>query len=102
VRIVVFDTMEEASVGLQFRASIDPGVLFAFPEVWPGTRFHSLNVPEPFDLAFVATDGTVLGLATLTPPTEIAEAPAGTARAYEAKAGWLRHWGFVPGRQVHL
>jgi uncharacterized membrane protein (UPF0127 family) len=102
MKILVFDTLEKAVRGLQFRTSIEPDVLFAFPNVRPGTSFHSMNVPEPFDLAFVASDGTVLSLATLTPPLETAEAPTATARAYEAKAGWLWHWGLVPGRRVNF
>lgn len=101
VKIVVFDSVEKAVRGLQFRTLVEQDVLFSFPSVRPGTSFHSMNVPEPFDLAFVASDGTVLSLATLTPPLETAKAPAGTARAYESKAGWLWHWGFVPGMRVN-
>lgn len=102
MRIEVLDTSEKRTRGLQWRRSVEPDVLWLFPGIPGGTWFHSMNVPEPFDLAFLARDGTVLLVATVTPQAEMVQAPLGTDRAAEAKAGWLRFWGFIPGRRVNF
>lgn len=99
---MVFDTPEKRIRGLQFKRVIEPGTLFVFPDITRGTGFHSENVPEPFDLAFLGADGTVLLAATVAPPREVVWAPEGTVRAVESKAGWLRYWGFLPGRNMQF
>lgn len=102
MRVEVFDTPGKRERGLQHRRSIEPGALFVFTDVPGGVQFHSMNVPEPFDIAFVAGDGTVLLQTTMVPEADVVVAPPGTAWAAEAKAGWLRHWGFAPGRRVRV
>jgi uncharacterized membrane protein (UPF0127 family) len=97
MRIVIFDTPEGKAQGLQHLTAIEPGILFLFTGIPPGTGFHSRNVPEPFDIAFIAEDRTILALKRMYPPHDLAEAPPGCAMAVEAKAGWLPHWGFFPG-----
>lgn len=97
MRIVVLNTPEEKAQGLQYMPVIEGGVLFLFTEIGPGTWFHSRNVAEPFDIAFLAPDRTILDLRRMTPPHDVIETPPGCAMVVEAKAGWLPHWGFFPG-----
>ncbi len=98
MNIVTFDTPEQQVQGLQHLTEIPAGVLYVFPLVEPGTYFHSWNVPEPFDIAFLAEDFTVLAIGQITPPQEGMTAPAGTAMVVEAKAGGLRAAEFELGR----
>ena len=97
MKIVVFNSARGRAQGLQHRPYIDGGTLFVFPEVTPGGFFHSRNVPEPFDIAFVSAELEVLSLWKVTPPNEIADAPPGAAIALEAKSGRLKEWGIRPG-----
>lgn len=87
-------------MGLQYRAMIEPDTLFVFMPLGSGRTFHSRNVREPFDLAFLGYDWTVLQKDMISPPHGTAMSPEGTAMAVEAKAGWLDFWGFLPGRRV--
>lgn len=92
MKIIVFRTREEQVVGLQFRPRIEDETIFVFPNVKPGTVFHSRNVSEPFDIAFLDKTYSVLKKETVTPEAETVAAPAGTAIAIEARAGLLdRH-----------
>ena len=92
MRFVVFRTREEQAVGLQFRERIDDETIFIFPGVLPGAVFHSRNVREPFDIAFLSADYRVLAKETVEPEGGVAVAPAGTALAIEAREGLLgRH-----------
>lgn len=98
--VVVLDTHELQAQGLQHQKAIDDNTLFVFPFVRPGDSFHSRNVPEPFDLAFLSRDFKVLGQRTLHPTLETMTAPPGSFMAVESKAGRLIRWGFVPGLRV--
>lgn len=100
VKIVIFDTPALQERGLQFRGQIEDDTLFYFPLVNPGVQFHSRNVPEPFDLAFLARDFSVLRKVTVHPPDGTAVAPPGTWAAVESKAGVMARWGFREGVQV--
>lgn len=102
MRVVVFNTPEEKAMGLQYQYPIPPNTLFVFPDIPPGAVFHSRNVREPFDLAFLSYDNTVLYASTIKPEDEIAVAPAGTWTAVEARAGWLGNWRFIQGYRVSL
>lgn len=97
MKIVIFNTPEERAIGLQYRRYIEPNALFVFPNLEPGSVFHSRNVPERFDLAFLGPDRRVLWKGVVTPTDEIAPAPAGATIALEAKAGWLSAWGIELG-----
>ncbi len=102
MRVVFFETPEEQAEGLQHRPFIEPDTIFIFPLIKAGAVFHSRNVKEPFDLAFLGYDNTVLYLDTIKPEAGIAVAPQGTWTAVEARAGWLPRLGFVQGYQVRL
>jgi uncharacterized membrane protein (UPF0127 family) len=98
MKLIVFESAEDQARGLQHRRPIEPETLFAFPGTREGALFHSRNVTEPFDLAFLSAELVVLHLVTLVPPAATALAPPGTALTVEAKAGELQAWGFAPGR----
>lgn len=102
MRVVVFETLLEQSEGLQFRPFIEPDTLFVFPHILPGSTFHSRNVKEPFDLAFLSRDNVVLSKGRIHPEDQTMTAPEGTWTAVESKAGWLDFWKFLPGYQVEL
>jgi len=89
-------------MGLQYRQYIEPGTLFVFPLINEGALFHSRNVREDFDLAFIAEDFTVLAKRTIHPELETMEAPRRTFMALESKAGEMRRWGFEPGGKVYF
>jgi len=102
MKVVIFNTPEEQAIGLQYRRYIEPNTLFVFPSLQAGSVFHSRNVPERFDLAFLAPDRTVLWKGLVTPTLEIAPAPEGTAMALEAKEGWLSAWGIEVGQRANF
>jgi len=102
VKVVVFQTPDEKAQGLQNKPFIEPDTLFIFPDIHSGAVFHSRNVREPFDLAFLSYDNTVLYKARVHPQDEVAVAPQGTWTAVEARAGWLDHWRFFQGYRVQL
>lgn len=96
----VFETVDEQAEGLQHLDSIDPNTLYVFPAVSEGVEFHSMNVPEPFDIAFLTDDYFVLALVRMIPEGDRIRSPRGTGMAVEAKAGRLMRWGFVPGAEM--
>lgn len=100
MRVVIFNSQDEQAIGLQYRRYIEPDTLFVFPFIQAGSVFHSRNVPEPFDLAFLAHDRTVLWKGVIVPTDEVAPAPHGTAMALEAKRGWLSAFGVEVGRRA--
>lgn len=102
MRLVIFGTPELQATGLQYVDRIDPDALYIFPLVDEGQLFHSRNVREPFDLAFLSRDMTVLDLIRVFPERGTARAPKGTYMAAEAKAGSLAAFGFAPGRRVNF
>lgn len=102
MQVVVFETATEQAEGLQHKPFIPPDTLYVFPNIKPNAVFHSRNVKEPFDLAFLSFDNIVLYKATVQPEDGIAVAPEGTWTAVEARAGWLDHWNFVQGYRVQV
>lgn len=97
MNIHVFETADEQAKGLQYLSEIDPNMLYVFPSVSEDVEFHSQNVPEPFDIAFLADNYFVLSLVRMNPTFDKVKAPAKSAMAVEAKAGNLARWGFYPG-----
>jgi uncharacterized membrane protein (UPF0127 family) len=97
VRLIIFDSPSEQARGLQYRQYIEPETLFIFPGTHPGTTFHSRNVREDFDLAFVGEDMTILAKATIHPEAGILTAPEGTWMTIESKAGEMSRWGYEVG-----
>lgn len=102
MRIVIFETAAERMVGLQYRHVIEEQTLFVFPDILPRQSFHSENVPEPFDIAFLDRAGKVLQVNRMRPPKDLVDTPEETAVALEAKAGEFARWGIVNGAVVQL
>lgn len=100
MQIVFLETPEARARGLQHRPFVEDGILFVFPNVRPGSFFHSQNVPEPFDIAFLSAELEVLAMWYVRPPMGLVQAPGRTAWAVEAKGGRLPAWGFWPGRFI--
>lgn len=100
MNVRVLETSEEQEEGLQHLKSIPQDILYVFPVVPEGTVFHSMNVPEPFDIAFLTEDYFVLTLARMVPEKDRIKAPKASAMAVEAKAGSLARWGFYPGNTM--
>lgn len=100
MRVVIFNSKDEQAIGLQFRKTIEPDTLFVFPFIRPDSVFHSRNVPERFDLAFLAPDRTVLWKGVVTPTLETVAAPRGSTMALESKEGWLSAYGIEVGRRA--
>jgi uncharacterized membrane protein (UPF0127 family) len=97
MRFIIFETPEEKAQGLQHMPWIDDQTVYLFPDTYGGTVFHSQNVQEPFDIAFVGEDGTVLDLVRMQPPRALVQAPEGSVMAVETKAGRCAMWGILPG-----
>jgi uncharacterized membrane protein (UPF0127 family) len=102
MQIVLFDTPELMAHGLQHRRPIEDETIFVFPLVSPGNVFHSRNVLEPFDLAFISEERVVLAMRTIQPQVEVFEAPPKSHMAIESKGGRLARWGYVPGLTVNF
>lgn len=102
LNVVVFSTPEEKAKGLQHMEKIPAATLFVFPDTPPGTVFHSQNVAEPFDVAFVSLSGEVLEVVTLVPPRAVVVAPAETATAIEAQEGFFEKLKIEPGRRFNM
>lgn len=99
MNVLILETVDEQSTGLQYLDRIDPDFIYVFPGIPEGIEFHSMNVPEPFDIAFLTEWGFVLSVVRMRPTGDRVRAPKDTALAIEAKAGNLARWGFVPGAQ---
>jgi len=100
MRVVIFNSQDEQAIGMQFRRYIEPDTLFVFPFIREGSVFHSRNVPERFDLAFLAHDRTVLWKGVITPTLETAPVPRGATMALETKEGWMSAYGIEVGRRA--
>jgi uncharacterized membrane protein (UPF0127 family) len=100
MHLVIFDTPEAQAEGLQHLLSIDPDALYVFPMVFQGAPFHSRNVAEPFDIAFLSKDFEVIRIVLVIPEEGTAVAPRGTSMAVEARAGVMETLGWRPGVRV--
>jgi len=100
MKVILFETPEDQAAGLQYVDPIDPDTLYVFPNVPEGVEFHSRNVAEPFDIAFLTIDYRVLASFLMKPPTALVKALPRSAMAFEARAGNLGRWGILPGRVV--
>lgn len=100
IDIIVFETPYEQTKGLQYRKEIEDDTLFVFPEVLEGTLFHSRNVQEPFEIAFITRDQYILEVWTIFPQEHTIRAPKGTSMAVESKVGVMPRWGFMPGVNI--
>lgn len=102
MRIVTFETPQEKMHGLQHLYWIEDQTIYVFPHVYGGDIFHSRNVPEPFDIAFIGEDHKVLDLRTMYPEDDLAQAPEGSVMAIETKGGRCAVWGILPGSTFAL
>lgn len=102
ITVITFDTVQKRAKGLQHMFPIPPATLFVFPDMRAGMQFHSQNVREPFDIAFLSARGEVLDVVTVVPPRAIRTAPPGTFVVVEAAEGELLRLGFEQGRIKNL
>lgn len=102
MRIIVFETPGEKSIGLQNKPWVEDQTIFVFPGVYEGDVFHSRNVPEAFDIAFIGEDRKILDVQTMSPPADRIAAPKGSAMAIETKGGRCAIWGILPGETFAL
>lgn len=100
MEVILLESGSEQARGLQDVTPIPDDTLFFFPNVMPGSVFHSRNVREPFDLAFVTAELHILEVWRVTPPDQVVKVPAGARAAVEAKAGVLPRWHFMPGKTL--
>lgn len=102
MRIITLKSNEEKKQGLQYKPFIEDETLWVFKDIGFGDYFHSQNVPEPFDIAFVSVDGEVLLVGYMVPPDDTVSVPQGTAMALESRVGNMARWGIVQGTVVSL
>lgn len=96
------DTAYKKAKGLQHMKPIPEKTIWSFLDVQEGQIFHSQNVMEPFEIAFLDDAGNVLSLDTIVPQKAIIAAPKGAAMAVESKDGELSRIGFEAGRKVNV
>lgn len=89
MKIVVFKTYEDRNRGLQHMPEIPPDTVFVFTGPFVLGRFHSRNVAEPFDIAFLSVTLQLIEKRRMVPPDDVVDAPMGTMYVVEAKAGVL-------------
>jgi uncharacterized membrane protein (UPF0127 family) len=87
VDTITLDTPDKQAMGLQYLPSIPDNVIYKFPRIFKGAVFHSRNVPEPFEIAFVTADGYIIKCVLMTPPDSVYTAPPGTSYVLEARPG---------------
>ena len=97
MKLVVFGTVSEQARGLQYMDHIDPDTVFLFPAIREGRPFHTRNVQQPIDIAFVGQDTKVISVLTADPGKDDIRAPKGTAAALESVAGLMTKIGIVEG-----
>ena len=93
------------SQGLMFRRQMpqDEGMLFVFeyPQL---LSFWMKNTYLPLDIAFVASDGSILNILQMKPldegPRYLSQGQA--LYAIEANAGWFQRQGIKAGDKVHF
>lgn len=96
------DTPGKKAQGLQHMKPIPDKTIWSFLDIREGQIFHSQNVHEPFEIAFLDRNGKVLTLSTVVPQAAVIAAPRGAAIAVEAKDGELSRIGFVVGTLVSV
>jgi uncharacterized membrane protein (UPF0127 family) len=102
MRILTMTTPAEKMRGLQHLPWVPDQTIYVFPEVYEGDQFHSRNVAEPFDIAFIDANDKVIDLRKMFPPDDLVKAPEGSVKAIETKAGRCAIWGILPGTTFAL
>lgn len=88
-KTIVLRSLEEQAQGLIGMKPIPADTFFVFPNVRPGTIFHSRGVLESFDIAFIDAWGRTIFTKTIMPPHEVVTVPQGAVTAVEARAGGI-------------
>jgi len=73
--------------GLQFRATLPVGRGMLLVK---SASVHTFWMRFPIDIAFIGSDGRVLGIRRGARPWRVAAGPRGTHAVLETKAGWLQ------------
>lgn len=89
MRVITLATRARQAQGLIGMDPIPPGVIWVFPEIAPGTMFHSQGVREDFEIVFFSKTLEPLLAARIRPPNQVVYAPAATALAVESAVGTL-------------
>lgn len=97
INVVLLKGQREKTLGLIGMSPIPSDTYFVFPNVRPGTYFHSRGVLEPFDIAFLDGTGRPIQITEIVPPDGLIAAPPGTVTVVEAKSGSLRGFRGMPG-----
>lgn len=100
--LFLLDTPGKKAQGLQNMSPVPPKTLWIFTRIYEGTVFHSRNVKEPFDIAFLDKEGNVLEKETIVPEERTISAPRGTEIAVESKGSEMERIGIQVGSKVNL
>ena len=103
LRIAATDLEKARGLMGTTRLSDEEGMAFMY-EAETQMRFWMKDTPLDLDIAFVARDGTVLEVKTMTAgDTETTASSSDQVRfAIEMRAGWFAHFGVKPGDKVNL
>lgn len=102
-RIIVADTSCRRVQGLQGAIHLPPKTLMLFPDITPGTYFHTKNCLFDMDIVPLSSSGEVLNIYTVKPNSlKIGPMPIATRKVLEAPAGWFKQRGIRVGDFVPL
>jgi uncharacterized protein len=99
IRAEVARSPMERATGMMMRTEMpaNAGMLFVFDQEWTHCFWMS-NTLLPLSIAFIADDGTVVGLADMEPRSPIQHcAPTPVRFALEMNKGWFAKRGIKPG-----
>jgi uncharacterized membrane protein (UPF0127 family) len=97
-RILIADTLCKRSQGLQRVPRLPENTFMYFPDVHPGTHFHTNNCLFEMDICPVSRHGQLLQIFTAAPETSsVGPMPSHTAAVIEAPANWFINNGFRKG-----
>lgn len=99
--LILLDTPVKKARGLQNMSPIPKSTLWIFTRISEGTVFHSRNVREPFDIAFLSSEGYVLEKETVYPQVQTISAPKGAEIVLESKAGEMDRIGIDAGKNIN-
>ena len=104
LRIEVADNPATLARGLMYREKLaaDQGMLFKFPMVLEAA-FWGKDTYIPLDIAFVASDGRINGIKSITPmSTRTIHSDVSCVMAIEANAGFFKTNGIKVGDKIEV
>lgn len=104
VRVLLADTAEERSRGLQGHDALadGEGMLFVFDDVAVRT-FAMKDVAFPIDVVFIADDMTVSGIEPLDPgDARLVSSPGPSPYVIELSQGWAAEQGIAVGSTLEV